>query len=324
MAIEEKLGNTSWTNDPTGRRLESLVEDVSLSDVGPVSVTLLIRASVAGSLLTQRITFFASIPKIDLVNVIDFREWRPMRLCQLFDTGISGARAAYGVPYGVSSITDAMPESTPYRDDQMPLDEWKKQRNCILWVDVSGAESGLTIGSPHRCFTFDDGRVLGVMIRAMESPACVYIRDGVRVAHKRPSQGHYRFFYSLLPHPRGWAESKSYRAGWERSYPLLPVVVGDSYSAKTLPPVGQFVDLRGSTDSLILDVVKKGEGSDEVVLRFHETEGKSGTARFDLPGRDIVQARLADLRERSLRELGDGHEAPYGPFEIVTVSIQLK
>ena len=28
------------------------------------------------------------------------------------------------------------------------------------------------------------------------------------------------------------------------------------------------------------------------------------------------------LRERSLRELGDAHEVPYGPFEIVTVSIQ--
>ena len=322
VAIEEKLGNTSWTNDPTGRRLESLLEDVSLVDAGPVSATLLVRASVAGSRLAQRITFFASIPKIELVNDIDFREWRPMRLCQLFDPGIPSAHATYGVPYGVSSTADAMPESVPYRDDQMPPAEWRKQRNCILWVDRSGQGSGLTIGSPHRCFTFDDGAVLGVMIRAMESPACVHIRDGARVPHRRPSAGQYRFFYDLLPHIGGWMESKAYRLGWDRSYPLLPVVVGDSYTPKSLPPTGQLVDVRGSTDSLVLDVVKKAERSDEMVLRFHETEGLPGTARIGLPGRKIVGIRLADLRERSVRELESAQDVPYAPFEIVTVSVQ--
>jgi alpha-mannosidase len=236
-------------------------------------------------------------------------------------TGIAQPEISYGVPYGVSWTGNIMPKSVPYRRDEIPVESWSRLRNAIHWIDLGDTSRGVTVGSKHRCFRFEGGVLQAVMLRAVVSGQACYIRDGKRVRHLRPYPGRFTFDYCLLPHAGGWQQAKSYRAGWELSYPLLPVVVGDSASAKSLAGRAGLVVLESDTDSLVQDVVKRAEHGDDTVIRFHETEGRSGAARIRLPGKDIKALAVADLREREVRKLRPGDRIPYKAFEIVTLRV---
>ncbi|MGE5597988.1 MAG: glycosyl hydrolase-related protein, partial [Bacteroidota bacterium] len=174
----------------------------------------------------------------------------------------------------------------------------------------------------HRCFSIDGGTASAVMMRAVVSNQLVQIRDGKRAPHHRPAPGRDTFTYAMLPHEKDWAAAKWYRAGWNLNYPLIPVTVDDAVTAKTLPASDRFIKLDSSTDSLILTVFKKAEDNDDLIVRFYETEGRNGSATFNLPGEEIEETWLCDLRERPVRKLPSPEAVEYGPFEIVTLRMK--
>ncbi len=321
VAVEEKLDQGSFRDETTGRRLESVLESVELVESGAVAARLDLRVRVAESVVTEHIIVQSRNPKVEISVDVDFRKWRPMRLCLEMSTGIADPRINYGVPYGVSWTENIMANSAPFRHDEIPVESWNRLRTAIHWIDLSDGSRGVTVGSKHRCFRFEGPILQAVMLRAVVSGQCCYIRDGKRERHLRPYPGRYSFDYCLLPHTGGWQQSKSYRAGWELSYPLLPVVVSDSASAKRLPSSEQLLTLECDTDSVLLDVVKKAERGEETVVRFHETEGRAGSARLSLPGKAIKALAVADLREREIRKLRPADRIPYKAYEIVTLRV---
>ncbi len=322
VGLEETLDNGSFRDATTGRRFESMLESAELVGAGEVEATLRLRSHVAESRVEQRITVYRDFERIDIQNTVDFVRWRPVRICQVFETDMDQPAVAYGVPYGVSNLSNVLPNCAPYRFDEMPAESWRKLRNCIRWLDLADPRGGLTIASKHRCYSIEGGTVSAVMLRAVVSTQCFYLRDGKRARHERPYPGVYPFSYALLPHADDWARSKSYRAGWDLNHPLQAVVVSDSFTKKTLPWRGQLLDVRGDTDSIVVGVVKKAEDGDELVVRFHETEGRAGQARLNLPGRTMTGLWVTDLRERPVSQLAPSAPIPYRAFEIVTVKVK--
>lgn len=324
VGIEEVLTNGSFRDESTGRRVESMLESVTLVDNGSVSATLKLESSIAETRIVQELTFYADSRRIDIVNDVDFRKWRPMRLTQVFDTAMDKPEVVYGTPYGVSWMDNVMPNCAPHRRDEMPYESWRKLRNCIKWVDLAENGKGITIASQHRCFTIDNGEIGGVMIRPVVSTQCCHIRDGKRVNHTRPYPGRFRFYYSLLPHEQDWAGAKSYRTGWAANYPLIPVSVGDAFTPKSLPSSDQLIRLSSDTDSLVLTVFKQSEDGEDLIARFYETEGREGTAKLEIPGREGSSMWKSNLREDAIEEQAIDGTVQYKPYEIVTMRIKAR
>ncbi len=322
VGTEEELDNGSFRDKTTGRFFEAVIDSIRLSDNGQISAAIEVQAHIAESTLCQSIEVYRDSMRIDISNEVDFRKWRPMRLEQVFAADLVDGEVNYGVAYGTSGMENVMPNSGPFRKDELPRESWSKLRTCIHWLDMSGPEGGITVGSPHRCYSFDKGVVRAVMLRAVVSTQCVYIRNGKRVRHERPYPGSYRYKYSLLPHTGSWRSAKSYRCGWDLNFPLLPVVVGDASSAKSLPARDQFVEIASDTESLILDVVKRSEDGESLVLRFHETEGRAGTARVSIADGKDHSMRLCDLHEQPIDEVSVREGVKFRAYDIVTLRIE--
>ena len=89
-----------------------------------------------------------------------------------------------------------------------------------------------------------------------------------------------------------------------------------------LPAEFSFLELKPS--NLILSALKKAEQSDDVILRFFESEGETTRAELRV-FKPIKQAWLTDLLEREEEELevgGDTLELKVKPFEIVTLKLR--
>jgi alpha-mannosidase len=90
-----------------------------------------------------------------------------------------------------------------------------------------------------------------------------------------------------------------------------------------MPAEFSFLELH--PNNLILSALKKAEDSNDVILRFFETEGISTRAEIKM-FRKIKRAAIIDLLEREEKELytyGSSLELEVKPFEIVTLKLKL-
>ena len=83
-----------------------------------------------------------------------------------------------------------------------------------------------------------------------------------------------------------------------------------------------------SVDShdLTLDTIKRSEDGEALILRLHEAHGGRGTARVRLAA-ETLRARRANALEDAGAEVEsgpDGLVVEYGPFEIVTLRVELE
>lgn len=125
--------------------------------------------------------------------------------------------------------------------------------------------------------------------------------------------GRHEFAYALFPHVGGWREAGvvAEAARFDR-----PLRWGARVSETQSPSFASVDD-----PSLVLDTVKRAEGSDAVVLRLYEAHGARGIARVRL-GLPFASARRANALEdegEPLEVEGDRIVVPYRPHQIVTV-----
>ena len=76
---------------------------------------------------------------------------------------------------------------------------------------------------------------------------------------------------------------------------------------------------------MTLDTIKRSEEGEALVLRLHESHGGRGTARVRLAARVRQAIRTNALEDHGAAvESGpDGIVVEYGPFEIVTLRVEL-
>ncbi len=74
-------------------------------------------------------------------------------------------------------------------------------------------------------------------------------------------------------------------------------------------------------DSIVLDVVKRSEDGQSLVVRFHETEGNAGSVAVSAADGKPQRLRVCDLHERPVGEIPAGRRVPYRAYEIVTLRL---
>jgi alpha-mannosidase len=123
--------------------------------------------------------------------------------------------------------------------------------------------------------------------------------------------GEHAFAYALYAHAGGWREGGVLAEAIRFNAPLrFTAGIGASVASVDDP-------------DLVLDTVKLGERSDELVLRLYEAHGSRGTARVKLRAAPR-SARLANALEEPLGDVtvdGDELVLPYLPHQVLTVLV---
>jgi alpha-mannosidase len=253
------------------------------------------------SKFVQDITLYSNLPRVDIVNDIDWHE-RHVLLKVGFPLAASGPRATYEIPYG--SI-----ERPTTRNNS--FEQAKFEVPALRWADLGDEKNGFSLINNSKYGYDGKGNLLRLSL--LRSPTW---------PDPEADQGHHHFVYALYPHGGDWKQALTVRQGYEFNYKLTAMQL-TSHTGE-LPAAFSFV--KADSDNVVVTAVKKTEDGDGLLLRFYEWAGKGGNVTLTVP-RGALSATLANLMEKpggAPLELRQARQVivPVTPFEIQTVIVR--
>ena len=316
--VEERGGNALDSIPETGRTFINNVHDVQLVRNGSEEAVIRIDEDVAGVPITQTLTLYRDLKRIDLENKVVWTPGHFMKVDQLFPIDMANAEIRNGVPFGSAADVDIMPHAGPWQVDEVSHDVWKSWRQIQDWIAASNADWNLTISSDHQMFTVDNAMIRADMIRGTRFNTAKFVQDGKEVLAQLPPANTYIYRYSITSGKGNWASARAWRTGIAFNSPLIAVVSEDELSSKPYPPEQSFLTMTG--DTLALTALKRSDKGTGIIARFYEAAGTSTETSLQFLGKPRT-LRVTNM----LEELEPGLEKQslqVRPYEIDTVEFQ--
>jgi alpha-mannosidase len=314
---EERGGNTLAIEPRTGRMVINVVTSVQLEFNGSSETVFRITGDMAGIPITQRITLYRDLRKIDFENTINWKPGRFMKIQQVFPLDMPGAEIRNGIPFGSASQADAMPNAGPHSGDEVKPEIWRNWRQIQDWIAASTDDWSITISADHQMFTVDDQAIRGDMLRGTRFNPLKTVRNGLNVLVEQPAAGTYICRYSFSSGKGNWATNQAWRQGMGFNMPLMGIVSEDELSPKSLPAQQSFLTVPG--DTLAVTAIKKADKGDGIIVRFFETAGKPADTSVQFMGRQRSFRSVNMLEEPAPDK--DVQTLHVKPYEIDTVEI---
>ena len=248
-------------------------------------------------------TLYEHAPILDITMTVDARGNDLSTVQVSLPTGFVDPKLTYAVPYGVGDVDDTMPGTDPRPEQGGPVMEigaWRATRMVQGWLDVSDAQSGLTIASNCRVFRLE-GNVVSCLVQLISR----------RI--QQPLVCHFR----LTPHDGNWREAQAQQAAENLLMPLAVYTVNDTVSPKSAP--GQASLLSVQPANVAVGSMKRAEDGVGVIVRLVETSGQRTVAHVETCLL-VSEAYLCDLLENNLRP-ASLDALPLAPFEIATLRL---
>jgi alpha-mannosidase len=260
--------------------------EIKVLETGPVRAVIEITKKHGLARFRQRVNLYPRITRIDFDLAIGW-EGRNKMVKVSFPTSVSAPEATYEIPYGTIR--------RPSNGVEQPAQKW---------VDVSDQSYGVSLLNDSR-YGYDITNNV-IRLSVLRSPtAPVYSTD---------ERGVHTLKYSLYPHKGTWQEADVMLRAYELNNPLVSLV-GTAHGGE-LPPVYSF--LKAEPKNIIVEVLKKAEDSNDLILRLYETEGKKCTAKITLT-HPVEAVHATDLLEKDLGEIatdGRSFQVPVGAYSI--------
>jgi alpha-mannosidase len=246
---------------------------VHLAEHGPVKSVIRAESEYGRSTLVQEFVMYQDLNRIDVHVKVDWREqFKVLKL--RFPTNLHFPKVTYETAYGHIERA-ANGEEDPGQN----------------WLDLSGTIKERNI--PYGLSLLNDGKYSfsvkekEMSLTVLRSPIYAHHDPYVPTAEGRyvfMDQGVQRFTYSLLPHEGGWEHAGTVKRGWELNQPPVPLI--ETYHAGPLPQADSYLSI--DADNVIVNVIKRHEDSDDLIVRAYETEKAAvqATIRLRLPGLD--------------------------------------
>jgi alpha-mannosidase len=249
---------------------EFACESVELIENGPVRSIVRVVSTYGSSRLREDYVVAAGVPYVDVRVALDWHE--PLKLLKLrYPTSVETSEATFETPYG------HLPR--PAAGDEEPGQSW---------VDVSGADRGLTVINDAKYGYDVRGGDIG--ISAVRSPVWAWhdpreLEDGGDFEYM--DLGRQSFTVRLVPHAGDRAAADVVRRSLELNQP--PFALIETYHDGPLPQRQSFATDGGG--DVVVTAVKRAEDSDDWVVRAYGTAGREATARIELFG-STIEARF--------------------------------
>ena len=246
----------------------------------------------AASRMRQAVRLDAGSRRLEFRTNVDWHEeHRLLKAC--FPLAVRAPNATYEMQFGYAE------RPTHYSTS---FDRARYEVPGHRWADLSEHGFGVALLSDCKygwsCYA---NELRLSLLRAPKSP------------DPEADMGSHELAYALHPHAGGWREAAVVAEAARFNQPLR---WGPSDVASQSRSYASVDD-----PNLVLDTVKRAEGSDAVVLRLYEAHGARGVARVRL-GLPFAEARLANALEDELDPLvvEDAEVVvPYRPHQIVTI-----
>lgn len=280
----------------------TMLDSIKVIEHGPLREVIRITRHWSKSKFVQDITLYAGLPRVDVVNDIDWHETHVL-LKASFPLTASSSEATYEIPYGTI-------ERPTTRNNS--IEDAKFEVPALRWADLGDGKHGFSLINDSKYGYDAKGNILRLsLLRAPTYP------------DPTADRGHQHFSYSLYPHAGSWKQAETVLRAYEFNYKLQASQV-ESHQGN-LPATHSFVQV--SPHNLVLTAIKKSEDGNSLILRFYEWAGEKTEARITVPA-GASEAVETDLMEHDLKDAGArltvhggqvGVET--GPFSINTVRI---
>ncbi len=282
----------------TGRDLTE-VESIRVVETGPVRGAIEVVRRFGNSLVRQTIRLVAHSTRIDFVTEVDWHEQSKL-LKVAFPVQINANQASFEIQYGHV-------QRPTHRNTSWDLARFEVVGH--KWADLCEGDYGVALLNDCKYGHDVQGNTLRLsLLRAPNEP------------DPNADRGQHRFTYALYPHRGGVRFGGVVAEAYRLNVPLRATPVTSHPGQR--PPEHSFFTL--DSGDVFLEVIKRAEKEDALVLRLYEGHNTRGTVTLttSLP---VRQAFLTDLMEDPIQELPveEGKiRIPVNPFEIVTLLLR--
>ncbi|MBD5537396.1 MAG: alpha-mannosidase [Lachnospiraceae bacterium] len=264
-----------------------------------VSATVSIRRPFLRSSITQKITIYRDMPRIDFDIEMDWHE-NHIFVKTAFPVDILSDRATYEIQYGAT-------ERPAHRNTTW--DAAKFEVCAQKWVDFS--EYGYGVALLNDCKYGHDIHD-GVMRLSL-------VKCGTFPNHKA-DQGYHHAKYSLMPHAGSWQEAGVTNEAYAFNCPLKAVRTEGGGSLAL-----RYSLVNADAANVIVTVVKEACDGEDIIIRAYEANGKRTKAVFTLgfEAGEISEVDMLETEEiEKLMSDGNTFHTTFRPYEIKTFRIK--
>ncbi|WMJ89726.1 alpha-mannosidase [Anaerocolumna sp. MB42-C2] len=277
------------------------VESMEVLEDGPVRSCIKVERKYLDSTITQYIYMYQEIPRIDIKNVIDWKEHQ-IFVKTLFPVDIHSSEATFDIQYGnVKRPTHA---NTSW--------DFAKFEVCVhKWLDLSEDNYGVSMLNDCKYGCSVQNGVIGL---SMLKSAIYPNPEADKEVHE--------FTYSFYPHQGDWREAGTVKQAYQINNPLTAVV--KEQEGGTLSPSYSFVT--SNQDNVIVEVVKKAEEDASTILRLYECFNRRTDAILNF-GKEIASIEECNMMEEDGQPVDyDGRDVFFTikPYEIKTLKVTFK
>jgi alpha-mannosidase len=287
--------------------ITELVEAV-VEEEGPLRGSLRLVWKYGDSTITQRISLYSILERIDFRTEIDWHEQQTL-LKVAFPVNIRATRATYDIQFG--SIERPTHWNT----------SWDQARFEVVghkWADLSEGDYGVALLNDCKYgYDIHDNVMRLTLIKSAIDP------------DPTADQGHHEFIYSLLPHKGDWRIGQVAMQASALNNPLIARIVAPNPNG-SLPDKYSFAALdtdNVAMEDVVIETVKRAEDGDGWIVRVYENQQSrhdAVTITFAQPIREATECNLVEEGESPVRVEGSTLTFAISPFEIKTFRIKFK
>jgi alpha-mannosidase len=269
-------------------------ESIKVIEEGPVRAVVRVVRKTENSTITQDVTLYALLQRVDVKTHVDWHEKRVL-MKVAFPVDILSSRATYHIQYGaIERPTHASREHERARFEV----------TGHHWADLSEGNYGVSLLNDCK-YSYDikDNVIRLSLLRAPVHP------------DPEADQGEHEMTYSLYPHDSDWRASTVHQ-GYQLNVPMLAI------AGTAAEPVASFATV--DSESVLIDAIKKAEDSDAVIIRLYEALGQRGESvvTFSRAPRAVSVCDMMEENDTPVKFKEHSVPLYFTPYEIKTLKVQ--
>lgn len=295
----------SWDNwELSNYYRESMWEIDDVSEIAAesheMSGEIRIKRKFLSSFITQKITIYRDMPRIDFDVEMDWREHH-IFVKTAFPVDILSDKATYEIQYGATE----RPTHT-----NTTWDAAKFEVCAQKWADYG--EYGYGVALMNDCkygHDIHDGVMRLSLLKCGTYPNPV------------ADNGRHYVRYSIMPHAGSWQEAGVANEAYAFNCPLIAARAGGNGSLAS-----EYSFIHGDCPNIILTVAKEACDSNDIIIRAYEANGKRTKAALTLgfDAAEISEVNMLETEEIEKLELeGNVFQTVFHPYEIKTFRVRI-
>lgn len=262
---------------------------------GEVRMVVEFECGFLDSTVTQQVCLYHQIPRIDFRTKADWKTHHVI-LKTHFSVDVNTTRASYEIQFG-----NVERETT----NNYSWDTAKFEACGHKWADLSENSSGISLLNDCK---YGYGIKKGDM-------SLTLIKSGT-YPNEDADIGEHEFTYSIYPHAGRWQEAKTVEMAYNLNVPLLAKRTGRQEGCG-----GEYESfLKCSQESCFVEVIKKAEDGNGVIVRMYENKNNRVRAQIQTayPIAHVYECNLLEENEEELTAGKNCFETVFKPYEIKT------